>query len=93
MSKFFYPLVENPYRKKDIKEGIKVLKSGKLTIGSKTETFQKIFSKKMKTKNSRKRDRTEKKSWNIKYVFAPWSFSLQRGNRGITWVWTVERTP
>ncbi len=52
MSKFFYPLVENPYRKKDIKEGIKVLKSGKLTIGSKTETFQKIFSKKMKTKNS-----------------------------------------
>ena len=25
MAKFFYPLIENPYRKKDILEGIKVL--------------------------------------------------------------------
>ena len=52
MSKFFYPLIENPYRKKDINEGIKVLKSGKLTIGSKTEAFQKAFCKKIKTKNA-----------------------------------------
>jgi glycerate kinase len=33
MKKYFYPLVENQYRKKDITEGIKVLKNGKLTIG------------------------------------------------------------
>jgi CDP-6-deoxy-D-xylo-4-hexulose-3-dehydrase len=52
MSKFFYPLIENPYRRKDINEGIKVLKSGKLTIGSKTEVFQKAFCKKIKTKNA-----------------------------------------
>ena len=52
MSKFFYPLVENPYRNKDILEGIKVLRTGKLTSGTKTETFQKVFSKKIKTKNS-----------------------------------------
>ena len=52
MSKFFYPLIENPYRNKDILEGIKVLRSGKLTSGPKTETFQQIFSKKIKTKNS-----------------------------------------
>ena len=50
MSKFFYPLIENPYRRKDINEGIKVLKSGKLTIGSKTEVFQKAFCKKIKNK-------------------------------------------
>ena len=44
MAKYFYPLVENPFRKKDINEGIKVLKSRKLTIGSYTERFQKTFS-------------------------------------------------
>jgi len=52
MAKYFYPLVENPFRKKDINEGIKVLKSQKLTIGSHTELFQKTFSKKIKSKNS-----------------------------------------
>ena len=52
MQKSFYPLIENPYRNKDIIEGIKILKSKKLTIGSKTDEFQKIFSKKLKTKFS-----------------------------------------
>lgn len=52
MKKYFYPLVENPYRKKDITEGIKVLKTGKLTIGPRTNIFQREFSKKIKTKNS-----------------------------------------
>ena len=50
MSKFLYPLIENPYRRKDINEGIKVLKFSELTIGSKTEAFQKTFCKKIKIK-------------------------------------------
>ena len=33
----FYPLLENPYRTKDINSAIKILKSRKLTIGSKTK--------------------------------------------------------
>ncbi len=52
MKKFFYPLIENPYRNKDIIEGIKILKSKKLTIGPKTDEFQKYFSKILKTKFS-----------------------------------------
>ena len=52
MKSYFYPLVKNPYRKKDIESAIKVLKTGKLTIGSVTDNFQKKFSKKLKTKNS-----------------------------------------
>ena len=52
MQNYFYPLVRNPYRKKDIESAIKVLKTGKLTIGSVTDNFQKVFSKKLKTKNS-----------------------------------------
>ena len=50
--KFFYPLLENPYRKKDLDKAIKVIKTGKLTIGKYTEEFEKKFSKKMKTKYS-----------------------------------------
>ena len=46
MKNFFYPLIENPYRNKDILEAIKILKSKKLTIGPKTDEFQKYFSKK-----------------------------------------------
>ena len=49
MKKYFYPLVENPYRKKDISEAIKTLKTFKITSGIKTEIFQKRFSKKLKT--------------------------------------------
>jgi len=52
MRNYFYPLVKNPYRRKDIDSAIKVLKTGKLTIGSVTDNFQKIFSEKLKTKNS-----------------------------------------
>jgi len=52
MSKFFYPLVKNPYRNKDIAEAIKVLRSCKLTAGKVTRKFQDYFSKKLKLKNS-----------------------------------------
>ena len=52
MKNFFYPLIENPYRNKDIREAIKVLWSKKLTIGPKTDQFQKYFSKKLKFKFS-----------------------------------------
>ena len=52
MVNFFYPLLENPYRTKDINEGIKVLKSNNLTIGSKTLNFELAFKKKLKLKNS-----------------------------------------
>ena len=52
MNNFFYPLIENPYRNKDILEAIKILKSKKLTIGPKTDEFQNYFSKKLKSKFS-----------------------------------------
>lgn len=52
MSKYFYPLVKNPYRNKDIVEAIKVLKSCKLTSGKVTKKFQDYFSRKLKLKNS-----------------------------------------
>lgn len=52
MSNYFYPLVENPYRKKDIIEAIKVLKSNKLTSGPITKKFQNLFSKTLKSGNS-----------------------------------------
>ena len=48
MKKYFYPLVENPYRKKDISEAIKTLKTFRITSGIKTEIFQKQFSKKLR---------------------------------------------
>ena len=52
MSKYFYPLVENPYRKKDIDQAIKVLKSCKLSSGNITINFQNYFSQKLNSKNS-----------------------------------------
>ena len=52
MSKFFYPLVGNPYRKKDIKKAIGVLKSFKITSGIKTKNFQNSFKKKLKISNA-----------------------------------------
>ncbi len=52
MSEFFYPLVKNPYRNKDIAEAIKVLRSCKLTAGKVTRKFQDYFSKKLRLKNS-----------------------------------------
>ena len=52
MSKFFYPLIDNPYRKKDINEAIRVLKSFKITSGIKTVNFQNTFKKKIKVNNA-----------------------------------------
>jgi len=52
MAKYFYPLLENPYRKKDISSAIKVLKSKKLTIGPITEKFEKKFRIKIKVNKS-----------------------------------------
>ena len=52
MSKFFYSLVDNPYRKKDINKAIEVLKSFKITSGIKTINFQNSFKKKIKANNA-----------------------------------------
>ena len=52
MKNYFYPLIENPYRKQDIHQAIKVLKSKKLTIGPITDQFEKLFTKKLKSKFS-----------------------------------------
>ena len=46
---FFYPLLENPFRKKDLNEAKKVINTGKITIGKHTSNFEKRFSKKIKT--------------------------------------------
>ena len=47
--KFFYPLIEDPYRKKDLTSAIKVIKTGRITIGKHTINFEKKFSKKINT--------------------------------------------
>lgn len=52
MSKFFYPLIDNPYRKKDINKAIEVLKSFKITSGIKTINFQNSFKKKFRLNNA-----------------------------------------
>jgi CDP-4-dehydro-6-deoxyglucose reductase, E1 len=52
MNKYFYPLIENPYRKSDIDEALKVLKSKRLTIGPVTDKFQNTFTKKLGSKFS-----------------------------------------
>jgi len=52
MNKYFYPLIENPYRKSDINEALKVLKSRRLTIGPVTDKFQNSFTKKLGSKFS-----------------------------------------
>jgi CDP-4-dehydro-6-deoxyglucose reductase, E1 len=52
MSKFFYPLIENPFSNNDINEGIKVLKSKQLTLSNKTINFEKDFSSKLKSRHS-----------------------------------------
>lgn len=52
MPNYFYPLVENPYRIKDINKAIKVLKSNKLTLGPITKNFQNYFTRKLKSNNS-----------------------------------------
>ena len=47
--KYIYPLLDKGLSKKDLNEGIKVLKSGNITMGSKTKTFENLFKKKLKT--------------------------------------------
>lgn len=41
---FTYPLLEDGFSKKDLTVGLKVLKSGKLTMGNETKKFEKLFS-------------------------------------------------
>ena len=52
MANFFYPLVENPYRKKDIDKAITVLKSNKITSGPRVIEFENFFKKKINSKYS-----------------------------------------
>ena len=52
MKEIFYPLVENPYSNDDIAEGVKVLRSKKLTIANKTIKFEKSFKEKLKASYS-----------------------------------------
>ena len=47
---YFYPLSDDNLSKDDLNAGIKVLKSGKITMGHKTSLFEKIFAKKLKSK-------------------------------------------
>ncbi len=51
-NKFFYPLIEDPFSKEDINEGIKVLKSKQITISKKTKNFEKRFNSTLKTNYS-----------------------------------------
>lgn len=52
MKRFIYPLLQNPYRKKDLISAIKVIKTGHITIGSNTKKFESLFAKKIKVKRS-----------------------------------------
>ena len=52
MKKYFFPLVKSPYRSKDIFKAIKVLKTGKLTMGTNVSSFEKEFTSKLKTNYS-----------------------------------------
>tara|TARA_B110000014_G_scaffold200768_1_gene150331 strand:+ start:2481 stop:3689 length:1209 start_codon:yes stop_codon:yes gene_type:complete len=50
MKNKFYPLVKNPFKKKDINLGIKVLKSKQLTMGEETKKLEQMICKKLKIK-------------------------------------------
>ena len=52
MKKYFFPLVKNPYRSKDIFKAIKDLKTGKLTMGTNVSSFEREFTSKLKTNYS-----------------------------------------
>ena len=52
MKKYFYPLIKNPFRKKDLLQAIKVLKSNKITAGKGTANFEKVFKRKLKINQS-----------------------------------------
>ena len=43
--KYFYPLLENGFSRRDISEGQKVLKTRFITMGKHTSKFEKIFAK------------------------------------------------
>ena len=51
-SKFFYPLLNDPFNKQDLIEGIKVILTKQLTMSDKTLNFEKNFRKKIKVENS-----------------------------------------
>ena len=48
--KFRYPLLQRGFSSKDISEGIKVLRSGQITMSKKTLKFEKEFAKKIGAK-------------------------------------------
>ncbi len=48
--KYKYPLLENALDKKDLSKGIKVIRSGFITMNKYTANFEKKFAKKLKTK-------------------------------------------
>ena len=48
MNKYIYPLVDNPFRKKDLKSAIKVIKTGKITMSTNVTNFENQFSKKIR---------------------------------------------
>jgi len=52
MKKYFYPLIKNPFRKKDLLQGIKVLKSNKITAGKVAANFEQVFKRKLKINQS-----------------------------------------
>ena len=41
--KYIYPLLDQGLSAKDLNEGIKVLKSGRITMGKKTQSFENKF--------------------------------------------------
>ena len=45
MNKYIYPLVNNPFRKKDLNNAIKVIKTGRITMSTNVKAFEKQFSK------------------------------------------------
>ena len=46
MKKIKYNLLDNAFSSKDLKEGIKVLKSGQITMSQKTSNFESFFARK-----------------------------------------------
>ena len=52
MRRFIYPLLQDPYRKKDLISAIKVIKTGQITIGAHTKKFESLFAKKIKVNRS-----------------------------------------
>jgi len=49
---FFYPLKDSSLRKRDIKEGIETLLSGRVTMSQKTSKFENYFKNKLSLKNA-----------------------------------------